>query len=202
MKRYVFAAIWLGSASIAVFAQGSQSKPETGPLVDSKRLFMQIEQVPLTGTTNVFGDPAKAGTYITRVQLAANAKVRPHFYDQDRWVTVLKGTWWVGEGDVFKFDRLIPVREGGLMYQPANLHHFEMAGSGEVILQIVGNGPVKSTHSEVDANGQPVAVGGPYPEDSEGEGRGRRRGRGRGAIPPNVQPDPDDPDQQQPRRPQ
>ena len=47
--------------------------------------------------------------------------MRPRFYDQSRWVTVLEGTWWVGEGEVFKTDKLVPVREGGVMYLPANL---------------------------------------------------------------------------------
>jgi hypothetical protein len=47
-----------------------------------------------------------------------------------------------------------------------------------VILQIIGNGPTKSVHAEVDAKGQPVPIGGPYPGDV-GEGEGRR-GRGRG----------------------
>ncbi len=80
---------------------------------------------------------------------------RPYYDDQDRWVTVLKGTWWVGQGAVFKTDKLVPVREGGLMYQPANLHHYEVAGNDEVILQMTGNGPVKSVHSEMDEKGTP-----------------------------------------------
>ncbi len=185
MARHVLIPLWLFGATIAALAQ-SPPKPPSGPLVDDKRLVMQVDQVAPGGTTNVFGDPSRAGTYVQRVQLAANTKTRPRFYDRDRWVTVLKGTWWVGEGEVFNTSKLVPVREGGFMYQPANLRTFDFAADGEVILQISGTGPVRATHAEVDANGVAVPVGGPYPEDAVGEGRGRGRGRGgrRGQPPP------------------
>jgi hypothetical protein len=64
------------------------------------------------------------------------------------------------------------------MYQPAGLRTFDVAGDGEVVLQIAGDGPVKSTHAEVDAKGVAVPEGGPYPEDLVGETTGRGRGRG------------------------
>ena len=173
MKRQVSVAIWLGSVTIAVSAQAPQPKPQAGPLVDSSRLLVQIEQTP-AGTTRVYGDPAQPGMYVSRVQLRPNAKTRPHYSDQDQIVTVLKGTWWVGKGEVFRQDRLVAVREGGLMYLPAKLAYYDVAGSGDVILQITGVGPVKSTHAELDAAGKPVPAGGPYPEDMQ-EGGGRRR---------------------------
>jgi hypothetical protein len=70
-----------------------------------------------------------------------------------------------------------------------------------VVLQISGNGPVRTTHAEVDAAGIAVPIGGPFPEDAaeESGGRyGRNRGR-RGAPPP---PPPVDPDQTPPTNPQ
>jgi hypothetical protein len=183
MARHALIALWLVGATIAALAQ-SPAKPSSGPLVDDKRLVMQIDQVAPGGTTNVFGDPSKPGPYVQRVQLAVNAKTRPRFYDRDRWVTVLKGTWWVGDGEVFNPSKLVPIREGGFMFQPANLRTFDFAADGEVILQISGTGPVRATHAEVDANGVAVPVGGPYPEDAAGEGRGRGRGGRRGMPTP------------------
>jgi hypothetical protein len=202
MMRYALVAIWLGTISAAGFAQAppAKPKPQAGPLVDSNRLFLQLEAEGPTGTTLVFGNPSQAGTYVSRVHIPPNTKNRPRYYDQDRWVTVLKGTWWVGRGDVFRQDRLTAVREGGLMYQPANLKHYDIAGTEDVILQITGVGPVKPVHAEVDMAGQPVPVGGPYPEDMIDEGGGRRR-RPRLAQPPLIQ-DPNDPDQAPQRQPQ
>jgi len=124
---------------------------------------MQAEEVPLKGVMSVFGDPSKMGTYIIRTRLTANQQARPHYEDQDRFITVLKGTLWIGKGDVFSPDKLLPIREGGVAYLPANTHYFQVAGDSEVILQISGNGPVKSVHTELDAKGQPVPEGGPYP---------------------------------------
>jgi quercetin dioxygenase-like cupin family protein len=208
MKRHVFVAILLGSVTVAVSAQAPQPKPQaappkpqaapskpqaaSGPLVDSSRLLVQIEQTP-AGTSRVYGDAAQPGMYVSRVHLPPNAKNRPHYNDQDQIVTVLKGTWWVGKGEVFKQDRLVAVREGGLMYLPAKLAYYDIAGSGDVILQITGVGPVTSTHAELDAAGKPVPVGGPYPEDME-EGGGRRRRRLALAAQDVNNPDPDNPD--------
>jgi hypothetical protein len=206
MKRTALIAAWLGAAVVAAFAQ-APAKPGTAPTLDNKRLILQVENIALSGTADLFGDPAKPGTYIVRTQLAPNTKTRPRFYDQDRWVTVLRGTWWVGEGEVFRLEKVVPVREGGIMYQPANMRTFDITGGSEVILQIVGNGPVRTTHAEVDAAGIPVPVGGPFPEDAaeEGGGRyGRNRGR-RGAPPPATQtpPTPDlTPQSQKPQQPQ
>ena len=192
MKRYVSVAIWLGSVTIAVSAQAPQPKPQAGPLVDSSRLVVQIEQTAPTGTTRVYGDPAQPGMFVSRVHIRPNTKNRPHYHDQDQIVTVLKGTWWVGKGEVFRQDKLVAVREGGLMYLPAKLAYYDVAGGGDVILQITGIGPVHSTHAEVDAAGKAVAVGGPYPEDVQ-EGGGRRR-RYALAVQDVNNPDPDNPD--------
>jgi hypothetical protein len=201
MKRHVFVAFLMGCATVALSAQTPQSKPapapqqkpQSGPLVDSSRLLVQIEQTP-RGTTRVYGDPEQPGMYVNRVHLRANTKNRPHYYDQDRIVTVLKGTWWVGKGEVFRQDRLMPVREGGLMYLPAKLTHYDVAGTEDVLLQITGVGPVKSTHAELDASGKPVAIGGPYPEDLVDDGGGRRRRRLALATMDVNNPDPDNPD--------
>src|SRR5688572_10919907 len=201
MKRSALIAVWLGAGVMAAFAQAPVN-PGAAPAVDNKRLIRQVENIALkNGTATVFGDPSKAGTYIIRMQLPPNTKTRPRFYDQDRWITVLKGTWWVGEGEVFRPEKVVPVREGGFMHQPANMRMFDITGASEVILQIVGNGPVRTTHAELDAAGLPVPIGGPFPEDAteEGGGRyGRNRGR-RGAPPP---PPAVDPDQTPPTNPQ
>jgi hypothetical protein len=42
------------------------------------------------------------------------------------------------------------------MYHPAGYHHYDGAKDEDVIVQIMGMGPVETVSSEVDANGQPV----------------------------------------------
>jgi hypothetical protein len=55
------------------------------------------------------GDPSKEGLYVQMVKwLAGNHFSHPHFHPHDRFITVLKGTWWVGTGT--KFDPNSTVR--------------------------------------------------------------------------------------------
>lgn len=126
------------------------------PLVDSTRLRMSPEQALTNPVTIILGDPAKPGLYVIRARFAPGQSSRPHYHDQERHVTVLKGTWWAGEGDFFQADKMVPLKAGGFMLQPAGLHHFDGARDEEVILQISGIGPVKTVASEVDERGQPV----------------------------------------------
>jgi hypothetical protein len=50
----------------------------------------------------LFGDPNKRGLYGVMVKwLAGNHFSRPHFHPNDRFITVLSGTWWVGSGPDF-----------------------------------------------------------------------------------------------------
>jgi quercetin dioxygenase-like cupin family protein len=149
--------------------------PPGPPLVDASHLRMQPEQALSGGSVNVFGDPSKPGFYIYRNRFAPGQTSRPHFHDQDRYVTVIKGTWWTDEGDLFRPDKMVPIKAGGFMFHPANYHHYDGAKDEEVIVQIMGMGPVKTVGTEVDASGKPVT------------GRGGE-GRGRGTAPPAPQP--------------
>lgn len=132
-------------------------RPPVKALVDADNKRMNPEQ-GLVSTT-VFGDPSKPGIYVIRNRFAAGNTSRPHFHDQDRFVTVIKGTWWTDEGDVFRPDKMIPIQQGGFMFHPANFHHYDGAKDEEVIVQIMGMGPVKTVQTEVDANGNPVRPG-------------------------------------------
>jgi cupin len=150
----------LGATVVAVLMAPSvvgiaqRGTPAT-PLLDAKHLRMQPEQ-GLTGPVLVYGDQSKPGFYIYRNRFGPGQTSRPHFHDQDRWVTVIKGTWWTDEGDVFRADKMLPIKPGGVMFHPAGLHHYDGAKDEEVIVQIMGMGPVKTTQTEVDENGKPV----------------------------------------------
>ena len=142
----------LMAPSLVCFGQGAAP---AAPLLDASHLRMQPEQ-GLTGSVAVFGEQSKAGFYIYRNRFGPGQTSRPHFHDQDRWVTVIKGTWWTAEGDVFRADQMVPIKPGGVMFHPAGLHHYDGAKEEELIVQIMGMGPVKTTQTEVDENGKPV----------------------------------------------
>jgi len=144
----VGAVVLLGSSAVGVERQGTPMRPAGTPLVDAAHKRMQPEAALTGGSVKVFGDPAKPGMYVYRNRFAPGQTSRPHFHDQDRYVTVIKGTWWTGEGDVFEPDKMVPIKTGGFMFHPAGYHHYDGAKDEEVIVQIMGMGPVETTQTE------------------------------------------------------
>ena len=99
-------------------------------------------------TVVIAGDPNKPGIYCIRIRFAPGNMSRPHFHDQDRYVTVIKGTWWVAlgpEADTFDPSKTKPMKAGSIVKHPAGAHHYDGAKDEEVIVQIIGMGPVKTT---------------------------------------------------------
>ena len=150
MKKLMAAGLLLGLTAVGAAQQPS------APMVDARRLRMQPEAaLDFPGTTLIVaGDPETAGLYVIRRRFKPGEMSRPHMHHQDRLVTVIKGTWWTGEGDVFTPDRTVAVKQGGFMLHPAGLHHYDGAKDEEVIVQIIGMGPVNSTPTEVAAPGR------------------------------------------------
>ena len=93
----------------------------------------------------VEGDPAKPGLYVIQVKFPPGVMSRPHFHREDRYATVLKGTWYTGTGDEFAPGKTIPLKPGSFMKHPAGVRHFDGAKDEEVILQLVGIGPSQTT---------------------------------------------------------
>jgi len=96
-------------------------------------------------TAIVEGDPKKAGLYIIQVKFPPGVMSRPHFHREDRYATVIKGTWYTGAGDEFAPDKTIPLKPGSFMKHPAGVHHFDGAKDEEVIVQLLGMGPSDTT---------------------------------------------------------
>jgi predicted metal-dependent enzyme (double-stranded beta helix superfamily) len=143
--------------SLSSGAQVPQSAPGAKPLVDATHRRMQLQDALEGDRVLIFGDPSKPGFYVYRNRFRPGVMTRPHFHDQDRWVTVIKGTWWTDEGDVFRPDKAVAIKAGGFMFHPKGLHHYDGAKDEEAIVQIMGMGPVETTQTEVDAAGRPVS---------------------------------------------
>jgi len=87
------------------------------------------------------GDDKTAGMYVIRYRFPANFRVQPHFHPDDRLVVVLSGTLHVGYGERFNESTLKALPAGSIWTEPAEQPHFVWAKDGEVIIQVVGNGP-------------------------------------------------------------
>ena len=94
-----------------------------------------------TYIAKLIGDDKTAGMYVIRYRFPANFRVPPHFHPDDRLVVVLSGTLHVGYGKRFDESTLKALPAGSIWTEPAEHPHFTWAKDGEVIIQVVGNGP-------------------------------------------------------------
>jgi quercetin dioxygenase-like cupin family protein len=95
------------------------------------------------------GDPTQPGLYVVMVKwLAGNHFSRPHFHPHDRYITVLKGTWWVGTGTKFEPDATVPMPAGTFVTHFAKQVHYDGAKDDDAVLLIVGEGPDTLTPAE------------------------------------------------------
>ena len=73
---------------------------------------------------------------------------RPHFHPNDRFITVLKGTWWVGTGTKFDPDNSVPMPAGTFVTHFGKQVHWDGAKDEDAIVLIVGEGPATNTPVE------------------------------------------------------
>jgi hypothetical protein len=101
-------------------------------------------------TAVLAGDPSQPGLYVVMVKwLAGNHFSHPHFHPHDRFITVLKGTWWVGTGTKFDPDATVPMPAGTFVTHYGRQAHFDGAKDEDAVLLIVGDGPETPTPAEV-----------------------------------------------------
>jgi quercetin dioxygenase-like cupin family protein len=98
------------------------------------------------------GDPNAAGFYIIRIRFPAGNSSRPHSHDQDRFITVIQGTWYAGRSSKYDMADTIAIKAGGFMKHPAGAVHFDGAKDEAVIVEIRGMGPVKTTSAAQASN--------------------------------------------------
>jgi len=91
-------------------------------------------------TANLYGDPSKPGLYAYILKRGPNMWSMPHFTDNDRFVTVLEGTFWVGTGP-FDPQRTMPLKAGSFVRDLAGRIHFEGTKDDGATLYVVGIGP-------------------------------------------------------------
>ena len=102
-------------------------------------------------STVLFGDPTKPGLYIVRNIFPAGIMSTPHSHDQDRYVTVIRGTWNAGTSPSWDPASTNPLPTGSVMFHPAGAVHFDGSIKDETEVQIMGMGPVttKSVYPEL-----------------------------------------------------
>ena len=139
-----------GYILLALAVCGSPARTE--PLAGTR---LAVDEVKWEGDPSgvrrayLVGDEKKPGMYAYRVRFPANHKVQPHFHPDERVVTVLSGTLYVGFGEVFDESAMKALPAGSIWTEPVRQPHFVFAKDGEVVFQVVGgNGPSGVTRIE------------------------------------------------------
>jgi hypothetical protein len=63
------------------------------------------------------GDPTKTGLYVVLNRFKPGNFSKPHFHPNDRFITVIKGTWWVATGNKVDKDDMVPMPTGSFVTQ-------------------------------------------------------------------------------------
>ena len=149
--RFVLARFVLAIAGFMTL--GSVLVADVDPRVLVYKLPSQIKWVDNAAsgasTAVLVGDPAKPGLYIYLNKWSPHHMSRPHFHPNDRFITVLSGTWWVGTGPRYDPDSTVAMPAGSFVRHFAKQIHYDGAKDGECVLEIVGQGPATSTPAEV-----------------------------------------------------
>jgi hypothetical protein len=142
-------------AAVVVLASLNLARSvELNPAAVAYKLPDQIAWQSMSGYPGsqravMVGDPSKPGFYAVMVKwLAGNHFSHPHFHPHDRFITVLKGIWWVGSGTKFDPNATVPMPAGTFVTHFGKQVHFDGAKDEDAVLLIVGEGPATSTPAE------------------------------------------------------
>ncbi|HEV2387648.1 MAG TPA: cupin domain-containing protein [Candidatus Acidoferrales bacterium] len=143
---------WLLPLLLAMVAPLAPPNPrQLNPAAVAYKLPGQIHWTATPGgaeTATLVGDPSKAGLYIVLIKWTPHHMSRPHWHPNDRFITVLSGTWWVGTGARFDPDSTVPMPAGSFVTDFARQIHYDGAKDGDAVIEIVGEGPATATPAE------------------------------------------------------
>jgi hypothetical protein len=139
------------SAALVLLAVGSVgATADLNPKAITIQLPAEIKWNKGRGSEQAIlaGDPSKPGIYVVLQKWLPHNNSRPHFHPNDRFITVISGTWWVNTGPKYDFEGMKPVPAGSFVTHFGKEIHYDGARDEECVLEIVGMGPATSTAAE------------------------------------------------------
>lgn len=96
---------------------------------------------------SLVGESSQGGTWVDRVKIPGGMRAFAHTHPQDEQVTVIEGTWYLGEGEKFDSTKLKGYPAGSFINIPSGVPHF-VATEGTVIVQVSGTGNPRADYLE------------------------------------------------------
>jgi hypothetical protein len=92
-------------------------------------------------TAALFGDPSKPGLYVQVTKRGPNEWSQPHSHPNERFITVLAGTFLIGTGAKFDKNNTVAVGPGGVVHDIPNQMHYDGTGPEGATLEFIATGP-------------------------------------------------------------
>jgi hypothetical protein len=143
-----------GIAALAFVGIASLTAAKPLDLNPAALIYQKPDQIKWVAQENgseqavVVGDPSKPGMYIVLTKWTPGHMSHPHFHPNNRYITVLSGTWWVGTGRKYDPASTVPLPAGTFVTHFGKQVHYDGAKEGETVLEIVGEGPATQTAAE------------------------------------------------------
>jgi quercetin dioxygenase-like cupin family protein len=152
MKKMLFAAAAivtvLAAITLAMTWTNKSKKEVVGFTPEQVRWFTPPYYKDGRQRAQLFGDSNQGGAWIDRARIPADARVLAHTHPQDELVTVIEGTWYLGEGKRFDSAKLKSYPAGSFIVIPAGVPHFVAAKDGGVIVQVSATGKFGTDYLE------------------------------------------------------
>jgi len=156
MRQCGAAALLIATLAALMVSRGwAQAPRPTSSDLDPKVLAYKLpDQIPWKDDpigakmAVLQGDPGKPGLYVVLVKWTPHHMSRPHWHPNDRFITVISGTWWVDAGPKFDPDSTVPLPAGTFVTHFGKQIHYDGAKDSEAVLEIVGEGPATATPAE------------------------------------------------------
>jgi hypothetical protein len=105
----------------------------------------QFEWKPRPGsasqTATLFGDPSKPGLFVQLLKRGPDDWSQPHSHPNERFITVLAGTFLIGTGPKFDRNNTVALGPGSVVHDIPNQMHFDGTGPEGATIEIVAMGP-------------------------------------------------------------
>ncbi len=138
MKRLMLAVLLLAAITLMVAETNKKEIVAVTPL--QVRWFTPSYYTDGRQRAHLLGDSSQGGAWIDRAKIPAGKHVRAHTHPQDEPVTVIEGTWYLGQGERFDPAKLKGYPAGSFIVIPAGVPHFVAAQEGAVTVQLSGIG--------------------------------------------------------------
>ena len=152
MRRVLLAAaaalVLLAGVTSAIIWAGQDKREVVGLTPEQVRWFTPSYYKDGRQRAQLFGDSSQSDAWIDRVKIPAGGRLLAHTHPHDELVTVIEGTWYLGEGERFDSAKLKGYPVGSFIVIPAGVPHFVAAKDGAVIVQVSATGKFGTDYLE------------------------------------------------------